>query len=209
VLRGVSLSYTGNCTLYRDLDLSVARGEVLALTGPSGGGKSTLLHLLAGFLSPDAGTVEVFGEAPGQRPFGWLGQSVFFVQGSWADNLRFAVPELDDTVLRDCLRRAGLGELLDSRPGGIHSPLTEGGRGLSGGQARRLGLARIFAADYPLVLLDEPTAGLDAESEARIIESIGELRGGGRTVVLATHQPALTAMADRVLHVAAGEIRDA
>ena len=195
--------------LFSGLSLSIRRGETLALTGPSGGGKSTLLNLLAGFLVPDAGQVWVFGQPAGQSPFGWLGQRGFLVHGSWADNLRLTAPEATDVAIETALRRVGLGDLLDSREAGIHSPVAADGRGLSGGQARRLSLARIFVADYDLILLDEPTAGLDADSEIFVLESLHKLSEAGKTLVFSTHHPALLRLADRVLTVQHGEVRDA
>jgi ATP-binding cassette subfamily C protein CydD len=87
--------------------------------------------------------------------------------------------------------------------------LSESGQGLSGGQARRLSLARIFLADYDLILLDEPTAGLDKTSEQHIIAALKALTDKGKTLVFATHHNALLALADRVLVVSNGEVRDA
>ena len=182
---------------------------MIALTGPSGGGKSTLLHLLAGFIRPEAGAVSVFGEAPGNQPFGWLGQRGFWIQGTWAENLRLTTPDATDIAIDYALRQVGLGELVDSRADGIHSRIAEDGLGLSGGQARRLSLARIFLADYPLILLDEPTAGLDATSEVFILEALHRLSESGKTLVFSTHHQALLTLADRVLIVNAGEVRDA
>jgi ATP-binding cassette subfamily C protein CydD len=158
---------------------------------------------------PDAGQVWVFGQPAGQSPFGWLGQRGFLVHGSWADNLRLTAPEATDVAIETALRRVGLGDLLDSREAGIHSPVAEDGRGLSGGQARRLSLARIFVADYDLILLDEPTAGLDADSEIFVLESLHKLSEAGKTLVFSTHHPALLRLADRVLTVQHGEVRDA
>ncbi|MBD3655503.1 MULTISPECIES: thiol reductant ABC exporter subunit CydD [Marinobacter] len=206
---GVHLAYPHQPAVLDGLDLTIRLGQIVALTGPSGGGKSTLLHLLAGFIHPDQGELSVFGEPPGNRPFGWLSQSPFLVQGSWADNLRMTVPEASDVAIAAALRRVGLGPLLDSRPAGIHSTVSEGGVGLSGGQARRLSLARVFIADYDLVLLDEPTAGLDADSEVYVLEAMHQLAEAGKTLVFSTHHQALLTLADRILLVNNGEVRDA
>ncbi len=208
-LSDVSLHYETGKPVLRNLNLSVLQGQSVALTGPSGGGKSSLLHLMAGFITPTQGVVSVFGKPPGQLPFGWLGQRGFWIQGSWADNLRLTCPEASDIAIDSALRRVGLGSVLESRAQGIHSQIAEDGQGLSGGQARRLSLARIFVADYQLILLDEPTAGLDATSEIVVLEALHKLAESGKTLVFSTHHNALLALADRTLIVNDGEVRDA
>lgn len=208
-ISGVTLRYGEGPVIFDNLDIRIKAGQVIALTGPSGGGKSTLLHLLAGFIQSEAGAVSVFGEAPGNQPFGWLGQRGFWIQGTWAENLRLTTPDATDIAIDYALRQVGLGELVDSRADGIHSRIAEDGLGLSGGQARRLSLARIFLADYPLILLDEPTAGLDATSEVFILEALHKLSESGKTLVFSTHHQALLTSADRVLIVNDGEVRDA
>lgn len=206
----VSFSHPGETSpWFRDLTLTFRKGHAVALTGPSGGGKSTLLYLLAGFLGPDSGQIRIFGQAPGKAGFGWLGQKGFLVHGTWADNLRLTSPDASDIAIDAALRRVGLGDLVDSREAGIYSVVSDQGRGLSGGQARRLSLARIFLADYDLILLDEPTAGLDSASEIFILESLRKLSESGKTLIFSTHHHALLALADRVLTVAQGEVYDA
>jgi ATP-binding cassette subfamily C protein CydD len=191
------------------ISLEISRGEVIALTGPSGGGKSTLLHLLAGFMAPDSGAIRLFGQPAGSFRFGWLGQKGFLVHGSWADNLRLTTPDASDIAIDAALRRVGLGYLIDNRNDGIHSAVSEDGQGLSGGQARRLSLARIFLADYDLILLDEPTAGLDSDSEVFVLEALHKLAVAGKTLIFSTHHQALLTLANRVLLVSDGEVRDA
>ncbi|MAO13484.1 thiol reductant ABC exporter subunit CydD [Marinobacter sp.] len=208
-LDNVTLSYQGGKPVLANLDLTIERGKAVALTGASGGGKSSLLHLMAGFIQPDSGAISVFGQPPGQCPFGWLGQRGFWIQGSWADNLRLTSPEASDIAIENALRLVGLGSVLESRDQGIHSLIGEDGQGLSGGQARRLSLARIFLADYDLILLDEPTAGLDATSEILVLEALHKLAEAGKTLVFSTHHQALLALADQVLIVNDGEVRHA
>lgn len=183
------------------------KAELVALAGPSGAGKSTLLHLLAGFLTPTNGEVFVNGDRPGARPFGWLGQTPFIRQDTWAGNLRMAAPDAPDEALLDALEKVGLGDLVRQRPNGLETPISEGGAGLSGGQARRLAVARLFLARYPLVLMDEPTAGLDALSEHYLLEAIRKLRDQGSTIIMASHHPAVLASADRCLTLVDGRLR--
>ncbi|MGM0952298.1 MAG: thiol reductant ABC exporter subunit CydD [Pseudomonadota bacterium] len=208
-LQGVTIRHGDGPAVIENLDLTIQSGDIVALTGATGSGKSSLLHLMAGFIKPESGSVAVFGDPAGSRPFGWLGQKGFWIQGSWADNLRLTTPEASDTAIERALQQVGLGSLVASREQGIYSTVSEGGLGLSGGQARRLSLARIFLADYDLILLDEPTAGLDEGSEQHIIEALRKLGEQGRTLVFSTHHSTLLSLADRVLVVSRGEVRDA
>lgn len=207
-LSGVSMAFRSGHKVLDDVSLVIRKGDVIALTGPSGGGKSTLLNLMAGFLTPGRGEVHLFGRPAGSFAFGWLGQSGFLVQGTWADNLRLTSPKASDIAVDTALRNVGLGPLLDSREDGIYSKVTEDGQGLSGGQARRLSLARIFVADYPIILLDEPTAGLDSDSEIFVLEALQKLALAGKTLIFSTHHQALFALANRVLLVSGGEVKD-
>ena len=208
-LQGVTIRHGDGPAVIENLDLTIQRGDIVALTGATGSGKSSLLHLMAGFVKPESGSITVFGDPAGITPFGWLGQKGFWIQGSWADNLRLTTPEASDAAIKHALQQVGLGSLVASREQGIYSAVSEGGLGLSGGQARRLSLARIFLADYDLILLDEPTAGLDEDSEQHIIEALRKLCEQGRTLVFSTHHSALLSLADRVLIVSRGEVRDA
>ncbi|NMT63659.1 thiol reductant ABC exporter subunit CydD [Marinobacter orientalis] len=205
----LTLAYDADRPVLDQVSLEIDRGDVIALTGPSGGGKSSLLYLLAGFMQPDQGSISIFGTAPGEVAFGWLGQSPFLVHGTWADNLRLTTPDATDIAIETALHQVGLGSLLRSRKRGIYSKISEDGQGLSGGQARRLSLARVFVADYDLILLDEPTAGLDSDSEIYIIEALRKLALAGKTLIFATHHQALLTLANRTLLVTAGGVHDA
>ena len=206
---GFGSGFGKNKLLFDRVSFSVARGQALALTGPSGGGKSTLLNMLAGFIAPQSGVITIFDKAPGQQAFGWLGQKGFLIDGTWADNLRLTAPQASDNDIAAALEQVGLGPLLAQRPDGIHSKVMEDGQGLSGGQSRRLSLARILVADYDLILLDEPTAALDAESEQHIVQTLFKLKQQGKTLVFSSHQTALLMLADRVFQVVDGRLQAA
>ena len=208
-LRDVHLSYAGRGEILRGVNLHINAGEVLALVGPSGSGKSSLLHGLAGFIQPQAGTIRLFGQPPGQQAVAWMGQRAFLIKGSWADNLRLAAPEATPAAMQQALAAVGLSALLAAQPQGLDSPLGEGGRGLSGGQAQRLALARVWLSKAQLVLLDEPTASLDEQSEAEVIDALQALASSGRTLIVATHHPALMQMANRVVRLHEGRLLDA
>lgn len=204
VVQNLSAGYPGRGTVLHALDLTIPPGRFVALAGPSGSGKSTLLQILAGFITPTQGQVAINGHPPGRQPVGWMDQRPCLLYGSWADNLRLTAPEASDEALYHAIERAGLAEVLAQQPEGLHTLLGEQGRGLSGGQARRLALARVFLAPVDLVLLDEPTTGLDAISEEAVIAGLKTLAAEGRTLVVATHHPALLAAAEEVYHLSGG-----
>jgi ATP-binding cassette, subfamily C, bacterial CydD len=192
------------------VSMDISPGEFVAVAGPSGAGKTTLLYLLAGFRRPDAGRVLIDAAAPaGHGGFAWMDQRPFLMQGTIADNLRLAAPRATTARLLDAVYRAGLQNYLQQLPDGLETVIGERGHGLSGGQAQRVALARLFLSDAPLGLLDEPTASLDEYSEQRVLDSLKLLADDGRTIVAATHHPTVLAMADRVIRLQAGRVTEA
>ncbi|MGW5341418.1 thiol reductant ABC exporter subunit CydD [Streptomyces sp. NPDC004050] len=192
------------------VSFTVGPGECVALTGPSGAGKSTLLHVLLGFTAPTAGRVRIGGAdlaglAPEQwrERIAWVPQRPHLFAGTLAENVRLARPDASDEAVAAALEDAGAGDFVAALPHGIETVLGEGGAGLSAGQRQRIALARAFLADRPVLLLDEPTAALDGETEAAVVEAVRRL-AVGRTVLLVVHRPALLALADRVLVLGAG-----
>ncbi|MCQ9181966.1 thiol reductant ABC exporter subunit CydD [Streptomyces sp. IBSBF 2953] len=212
VFEGVSVRYPGRSgDAVSDVSFSVEPGETVALVGPSGAGKSTLVHALLGFVRPAEGRVLAGGVdlaaadlEQWRSRIAWVPQRPHLFAGTIAENVRLARPGADDTALRGALADAGALEFVDALPAGADTMLGEDGTGLSAGQRQRLALARAFLADRPVLLLDEPTAALDGETEAEVVAAVRRL-AAGRTVLLVVHRPALLAVADRVVRLAGAE----
>ncbi|MFF7587724.1 thiol reductant ABC exporter subunit CydD [Kitasatospora purpeofusca] len=195
-----------------DVSLTVHPGEHLALVGPSGAGKSTLLALLLGFVTPGTGRVLVDGtDLAALDPDAWLAQVAWVPQRphlfatSVADNIRLGRPDATDAEVRAAARAACADGFIAALPQGYDTVLGEHGAGLSAGQRQRTALARAFLKDAPVLLLDEPTAHLDPESEAAVTGATAELMRG-RTAIVVAHRTGLLPHADRILTVRAGSV---
>ncbi|MET7782212.1 thiol reductant ABC exporter subunit CydD [Streptomyces mirabilis] len=207
---GVTVRYPGRSgDAVSDVSFSVGPGETVALVGPSGVGKSTLLNVLLGFVEPAAGRVRIGGVDLAEADVeewrsraAWVPQRPHLYAGSIAENVRLARLDADDAAVRRALADAGALEFVDALPDGVGTVLGEDGSGLSAGQRQRLALARAFLADRPVLLLDEPTASLDGVTEAEVVAAVRRL-AVGRTVLLVVHRPALLEVADRVVRLEA------
>ena len=205
-VEGLRVSYPGRSEPALDgLSLTVNEGEVLALVGPSGCGKSTLLSVLLGLVTPELGSVRVGGVDLAELDLdawrarlAWVPQRPHLFKASIAQNVRLGRPGASTDEVRAAIEAAGLTDAVRKLPAGLDTVLGERGAGLSAGERQRVALARAFLRDAPLLLLDEPTANLDGETEREIVRTIGRL-AEGRTVVLVAHRPALIGIADRVL----------
>ncbi|WP_326760060.1 thiol reductant ABC exporter subunit CydD [Streptomyces phaeochromogenes] len=205
---GVTVRFPGRSSdAVSDVSFAVEPGETVALVGPSGVGKSTLLNVLLGFVEPTSGRVRVGGVdltetslEEWRSQVAWVPQRPHLYAGSVAENVRLARPDADDSAVRRALSDAGALEFVDALPEGVRTVLGEEGAGLSAGQRQRLALARAFLADRPVLLLDEPTASLDGATEAEVVEAVRRL-AVGRTVLLVVHRPALLDVADRVVRL--------
>jgi thiol reductant ABC exporter CydD subunit len=208
-VEGLRVNYPGRTEPALDgISLSVNEGEVLALVGPSGCGKSTLLSVLLGLVTPQLGWVRVGGVDLAELDLdawrsrlAWVPQRPHLFKASIAQNVRLGRSDASTDQVSSAIEAAGLTNAVRDLPDGLDTVLGDRGAGLSAGERQRVALARAFLRDAPLLLLDEPTANLDGETEREVVEAIRRL-ASGRTVVLVAHRPALIAVADRVLSLA-------
>lgn len=199
ILRNVSARYAGSSIdCLQAIDLQLQRGERIALIGASGAGKSSLLALLTGELSPHCGSVQIANHA-------WLSQRTELFQDSLRDNLLLANPTASTEQLWQALETAGLADSISAWPNGLDTLLGEGGLGLSGGQAQRLALARLLLRNASVWLLDEPTDGLDALTAQDVLNRLDE-QGREHAWLLATHLHREARLAERLLVVERGRI---
>ncbi len=168
--------------------------NMIGIVGASGAGKTTLLSLLGGFAEPTSGELNVNGwalagdtKAEWQRHIAYIPQHPYLFSASLADNIRFYEPEASNEQVEWAIDAVGLRELVDGLPNGLDEPIGEAGRTLSGGQAQRIALARALLSNRPVILLDEPTAHLDIETEWELKQTILSVLQHKR-VFLATHR---------------------
>jgi ATP-binding cassette subfamily C protein CydD len=211
VLDDLTFRYpNSNRPILHGVDRTVHPGRWTAIVGPSGVGKTTLLSLIAGVRRPTTGTVRWVTPAGASPPqlggCAWIGQQTVLLPGSIGDNIRIGRPTASQADVKRAVAAAGLAEVVARLPKGLDTPLGEGGAGLSTGEARRIAIARAFLRDADLWVLDEPTAHLDPDAEAQLVDALRHATRG-RTVIVATHSAALARCADTLLVVADRTLR--
>ena len=210
--QGLNICGEGGEQLLKDVDIHCAPGTFTAIVGPSGAGKSTLLALLGRGMDPQTGAVRLgqvdirqLSEHTLANHLTQVFQNSGLFAGSLLWNVSMARPQATPAQLQHAAKDAALDEVLSSLPQGWHSEVGPGGALLSGGQRQRVGLARALLSPAPILLLDEPTASLDARCEARVNRSLQALHGR-RTVVLVSHNPMLVRGADQILVLEGGSV---
>jgi ATP-binding cassette, subfamily C, bacterial CydC len=196
--------------VFDGLTLDIPQGSRVAILGPSGAGKSTLAALALKLAAPQEGCVKLGGvdiatlaAADVRARIGWLSQATHLFDDTIRANLRLARPDTDDAALWAALDAAHIGETVRTLPDGLDTWVGEGGARFSGGQGRRLALARTLLSDAAVLILDEPCAGLDADTERAFLATLNEV-AEGRTVILIMHRLTGVERLDRIWRISAG-----
>ena len=214
-VRDLHYAYENGVEALRGLTFTVAPGSLVVLAGPNGSGKSTLLSILLRLVAPDRGTVLVDGTPIEEfqldsyrNRIAYVPQDALLFGATVADNIRYGRPGASDEEVEQAARAAVVHDVICELPDGYDTELVENGAGLSGGQARRLMLARAAVRDAQILLLDEPLAGLDSDARPLVIEAIRAL-GKGRTTIVVSHGPAMELEPDMVIRLADGKVASA
>lgn len=209
----VTFSYpnTETAALSR-VSFEVASGESVALVGPSGSGKSSLIALIAGFIDPDEGDIRFNDESIAswslgkrRRQISLVSQQVNLFDATVVENVRFGNPDADESAIIEALRQAHALEFVEDLPDGLNTAIGPFGGRLSGGQRQRLAIARAFVKDAPILLLDEPTSALDHQSRAYVLQGLENLKAN-RTTLIISHHPETLLSIDRTLDLKQGMI---
>jgi ATP-binding cassette, subfamily C, bacterial LapB len=212
-LEQVTFAFSDKLTALQPVTMTIDSGERIAIVGPIGSGKSTLIRLLSGLYRPLSGKIFLDGvdmallaRAFLREQIGYLPQDVRLLHGTLRDNLTLGIPPPNDSALLDAAKMTGLDRVIRTHPQGMELPIQEGGRGLSGGQRQLLGLTRLLLRQPALLLLDEPTAAMDVELEANVMQNMLSSLPASTTVVLVTHKASLLRLVDRVIVMDQGRI---
>jgi ABC-type multidrug transport system fused ATPase/permease subunit len=211
-LRGVTFGYDPQKPVLHDVDLKIPAGRTVALVGATGAGKSTVIKLLARFYDPTEGAVLIDGHDLRQvtasslrEQLAVVPQEAFLFSGSVMDNIRFARPSADEDEVKRVARIVGVHDFVESLPEGYDTEVQEGGSALSTGQRQLISFARALLADPRILILDEATSSVDAESERRI-ERAMEVLFSGRTSVIVAHRLSTVRYADEILVIDGGRV---
>ncbi len=210
----VAFSYEPDSPVLTGVSATIHPGEMVALVGPSGAGKTTLINLLLKFHRPTGGQIRIDGIDLDRldtrwlrRRVGFVSQDIFLFQDTVANNIRHALPEADAAAIERAARAAGIHYEISRFPEGYETRVGERGMRLSAGQRQRISIARAFLKDPAILILDEPTSALDATTEAAVQSALTELTRG-RTTLMITHRASVADGASRVLELEDGRVRE-
>lgn len=214
-VKDAGFRYMNGDDVLSSFDFTARPGELIAVTGSSGEGKTTLLRLLLGLVDPCKGTAELIGgsgkhyriTAGTRGAFAYVPQGNSIISGTVAQNLRIVAPEASDEQLRQALRAACALDFVERLPDGLEHQLGAGGRGISEGQAQRLAIARALLCKAPILLLDEATSALDEGTERQLLENLQHC-GLINSCILVTHRPATAAICTRTYNIQRGHVSE-
>jgi len=214
-MNDVDFGYTSDTPVLQHVDFQAAPGEIVALVGPSGQGKTTMIRLILGLVVPQSGAAGIVtqtgefipGNADIRRYFSYVPQGNTILSGTIAENMRIVKEDAADEEIIECLKTACAWDFVEKLPEGINSPVGERGRGLSEGQAQRIAIARALLRNAPVLLLDEATSALDVATERAVLRNIMNDHQD-RTCIVTTHRPSVLNMCQRVYGVMDREVRE-